>query len=68
MPKRSTRRPKGGAKVFMMDIVFGVDVPKYEKNHDQMLAQAVLETAEKMPVVCANIASMNGGRRIGRCR
>src|SRR5205085_6310644 len=40
-------------------IVFGVDVSKYEKNHDQMLAQAVLETAEKMPVVCANIASMN---------
>jgi len=50
----------GGAKVFMMDIVFGVDVSKYEKNHDQMLAQAVIETAGTMPVVCANIASMNG--------
>src|SRR6185436_13328555 len=50
---------EGGAKVFMMDIVFGVDVVKYEKNHDQMLAQAVVESAAKMPVICANIASMN---------
>jgi len=50
---------EGGAKVFMMDIVFGVDVTKYEKNHDQMLAQAVVESAAKMPVICANIASMN---------
>jgi CHASE2 domain-containing sensor protein len=54
---------EGGAKVLMMDIVFGVDVRKYEPDHDQLLAAAILANVDKMPVVCANIASMNGKAR-----
>jgi len=54
---------EGGAKVLMMDIAFGVDVTKYEKDHDQMLAGAVLTNIEKMPVVVANVADMNANAK-----
>ena len=39
---------EGGAKVFMMDIVFGVDVSKYEPDHDRMLGAAVLTLAAEL--------------------
>src|SRR6266404_4239525 len=46
---------EGGAKVLMMDIAFGVDVRKYEPDHDRLLAAAVSANVETMPVVVANV-------------
>src|SRR3954454_14637058 len=50
---------EGGAKVMLMDIAFGVDVRKYEPDNDRMLAEAVTANVERMPVVVANVVSMN---------
>jgi len=54
----------GGAKVLMMDIAFGVDVAKYEPGHDQLLVQAVNDNLNRMPVICANVATMNTNERV----
>ncbi len=54
---------EGGAKVFLLDIAFAVDVRKWEPDNDRMLAAAVLANVEKMPVVCANLAFMNAKDR-----
>src|SRR6266581_4686968 len=54
---------EGGAKVFMMDIAFAVDVRKYEPDNDRLLSVPVMTNAEKMPVVCANLSFMNAKQR-----
>jgi hypothetical protein len=41
----------GGAKVMGLDWQFTVDIRDYEPDHDQMLAQAYIETIQKMPIV-----------------
>src|SRR5437899_2888938 len=41
----------GGAKVLGFDWTFAVDVTKWEKDHDQLLAAAFLETLDRMPVI-----------------
>ena len=47
----------GGAKVMVLDEAFSVNVQKYEKDNDQILASAFTETSPVMPVVCAFVAS-----------
>ncbi len=54
---------EGGAKVMLMDIAFAVDVRKWEPDNDRLLAAAMLASADKMPVVCANLAFMNAKDR-----
>jgi adenylate cyclase len=44
-----------GAKVFVLDVAFGVPVSKWEPHHDQMLVEAVSTTAPLMPVICAYV-------------
>src|SRR5882762_3024447 len=50
---------EGGAKVMGLDWQFTVDIRDYEPDHDQMLAQAYIETIQKMPIICAYMADMN---------
>lgn len=42
-----------GAKVFVLDVAFGVPVSKWEPNDDQLLVEAVSTTSAVMPTVCA---------------
>ncbi len=42
-----------GAKVLILDVAFGIPVPKWEPNNDSMLAAAYAEASQKMPVVSA---------------
>src|SRR5438309_8268969 len=44
---------QGGAKVMVLDVAFGIDVARYEKDNDALLAAAFAETFPRMPVVCA---------------
>jgi adenylate cyclase len=48
------------AKVFVLDVAFGIPVNKWEPDHDQMLAEAVVTAAPSMPVICAYVAPMMG--------
>jgi adenylate cyclase len=48
----------GGAKVLGIDIAFAVPVAKWEPDHDRLLAEAVAETAARMPVVCGFIPAV----------
>ncbi|MGD1072315.1 MAG: adenylate/guanylate cyclase domain-containing protein [Bryobacteraceae bacterium] len=43
----------GGAKTFVLDVTFLVNVAKYSPDDDSLLAQAYSETMPRMPVVCA---------------
>lgn len=42
----------GGAKVFTLDVTFQVPVTKYEPANDALLAAAVTEANQTMPIVC----------------
>ena len=42
----------GGAKVLTLDVTFQVPVSKWEPENDGLLAAAVTEVADTMPVVC----------------
>ena len=44
-----------GAKVFVLDVAFGVPVSKWEPHHDELLVEAVSTTAPVMPIVCAYV-------------
>ncbi|HEY3835823.1 MAG TPA: adenylate/guanylate cyclase domain-containing protein, partial [Bryobacteraceae bacterium] len=44
-----------GAKVMVLDVAFGVPVNKWEPDHDQMLVEAVSNTASVMPTICAYV-------------
>src|SRR5258708_6762289 len=46
---------EAGAKALALDIAFAVPVAKWEPEHDSMLAAAVSEASEKMPVVCGYV-------------
>src|SRR5258708_14932008 len=50
---------EGGAKVMGLDWQFTVDIPDYEPDHDQMLAQAYVEPIQKMPIICAYMDALN---------
>jgi adenylate cyclase len=54
---------RGGAKALGLDITFAVPVSRWEKEHDQMLAEAVTETTAVMPVVCIYVPSMMSKQR-----
>jgi adenylate cyclase len=47
---------RSGAKVFGLDVFFAIPVGQWEKDHDRMLAQAVVETSTVMPVVCGFVS------------
>ena len=51
---------RAGAKVLVLDVAFGIPVNKWEPDHDQMLAEAVVTAAPAMPVICAYVAPMMG--------
>jgi len=38
-----------GAKVMALDIAFTIPVSKWEPDHDRILAEAVVETAQRIP-------------------
>jgi len=44
---------EAGAKVFMLDVAFGVNVAEYAPENDALLAQAFAETSANTPVICA---------------
>ena len=46
----------GGARAMGLDLAFGVNVDKWEKDYDQMLAGAL--TAASMPVICAYVPEL----------
>lgn len=46
---------RAGAKVFVLDVAFGVPVSKWEPHHDELLVEAVSNTAAIMPIVCAYV-------------
>jgi len=43
----------GGGKVMVLDIAFGINVERYVKGYDAVLAGAFAEVAPQMPIVCA---------------
>jgi len=47
----------GGAKVFVLDVAFGIPVAKWEPDNDSKLADAYNYAAPKMPVVSAFVPS-----------
>lgn len=47
----------GGAKVFGLDVAFGIPVEKWEPGHDQQLAEAAVSAP--MPVVVAYVSGFN---------
>jgi adenylate cyclase len=47
----------GGARVMGLDLAFGVNVDKWQKDYDQILAGAL--TTASMPVVCAFVPEFN---------
>lgn len=49
-----------GAKVLGLDVAFAVPVSRWEPNHDQALAGAVSEVAERMPVICGYVPGTIG--------
>jgi adenylate cyclase len=49
---------EGGAKVLGLDKFFAITVTQWEKEHDQMMAEAVITTAPTMPVICGYVPSM----------
>ncbi len=49
---------EGGAKVFGLDKFFAITVTQWEKEHDQMMAEAIITTAPTMPVICGYVPSM----------
>lgn len=46
-----------GAKVFVLDVAFGIPVTKYEPDSDSKLAEALIYANQKIPVVTAFVAS-----------
>ena len=46
-----------GAKVFVLDVAFGIPVSKYEPDNDSKLAEALIYANQKIPVVTAFVAS-----------
>ena len=54
---------EGGAKVFVLDVTFGVPVTKYEPDFDAYLAQAFAEVNPVMPVVTAYVPEAMGAQR-----
>src|SRR5438128_2191037 len=46
---------EGGAKVMALDVTFAVPVKEWAPDHDRLLSEAVLKTADRMPVVCSFI-------------
>ncbi|MSV28161.1 MAG: adenylate/guanylate cyclase domain-containing protein [Bryobacterales bacterium] len=49
---------EGGAKVLGLDKFFAITVTQWEKEHDQMMAEAIITTAPTMPVICGYVPSM----------
>ena len=47
----------GGARAMGLDLAFGVNVGKWEKDYDQLLAGALVTAS--MPVVCAYVPELN---------
>ena len=54
---------EGGAKVFGLDVAWGVPVTKWEPDNDGILAEAVISTAATMPVICVYATSMNSRQK-----
>jgi len=52
-----------GAKVFGLDVAFGIPVTKWEPDHDSMLADAVASTAAQMPVICGYVPSLGAKQK-----
>ncbi len=48
-----TAAAAGGAKALGMDVALSIPVGKWEKDHDQLLAAAVIQASATMPVVVA---------------
>jgi len=48
---------QGGAKVMVLDVAYDIDVSRYEKDNDAILAAAFAETFPRMPIICAFVAS-----------
>jgi adenylate cyclase len=46
-----------GAKVFILDVAFGIPVTKYEPDNDSKLAEALIYANGKIPVVTGFVAS-----------
>jgi len=46
---------EGGAKVMGLDVTFTVPVQKWEPDHDRLMAETIVETAARMPVVCGYV-------------
>jgi len=46
-----------GAKVFVLDVAFGIPVTKYEPDNDSKLVEAVTYAMQKMPVVTGFVAT-----------
>jgi adenylate cyclase len=49
---------EAGARVFGLDIAFGVPVTRWEPDNDSTLAEAVSTAAPVMPVVCGYVPAM----------
>ena len=47
----------GGAKVFVLDVAFGIPVTKWEPDNDAKLAEAFTYASQKMSLVTAMVAS-----------
>ena len=52
-----------GAKVFGLDVAFAIPVGTWDKDADQLLAEAVEQASDRMPVVCAYVPSLAGHQR-----
>lgn len=53
----------GGAKVFTLDVTFQVPVTKWEPENDRLLAEAVSEANQTMPVVCGFVPGTTENQR-----
>ncbi|HET8550394.1 MAG TPA: adenylate/guanylate cyclase domain-containing protein [Bryobacteraceae bacterium] len=49
---------EAGARVFGLDVAFGIPVTKWEPDNDSILAEAVSTAAPVMPVVCGYVPAM----------
>ena len=54
---------EGGAKVMALDVTFPVPVDKWAPDNDRMLSEAVLNTADRMPVICSFVPAMMAKQR-----
>ena len=48
-----TAAADAGAKVFVLDVFFGIPVTQYAPDNDAYIAEAFGNASQKMPVVCA---------------